>query len=446
MTKPGGNFDDNNRYSLFALSNSDGKTPVSLWADPSTHLLQVSGSGGGGGTQYQELATTTPATGTLLLGRYQSSLPTLTNGQMNEPMLDSSSRLIVNVSNLATDGNGYADVNIQTNSAGLATSSNQTNGTQQTKITNGTNIADVVAGDTGFNSQVIANGAKTITFTTSASGAQTILANTNVEGYSWIEIVYTSVGSGLALTGQFSTASGGAYVSSSTFSSATSAPTALGVAVSTIYSGPIRGNYFQLVVSALTSGTFTGTVTLRAISPGTQGIVASQSGTWNIGGSSSSAMADGFANPTNNSVTAMNDVYNGTTWDRIRSMGGISAGSTTGLLATGIAGGLMPIGTKLNTYEALITTNATTTVTASTAYISSIVITVVTGQTGGNITITDGQGTPQTLVNGLSTVTATLSPTTMDFSTPIQMATGIKVITTSSVTAATIAVWINYYQ
>lgn len=53
----------------------------------------VDGSGNqitsfGGGTQYAENATTSPATGTLMLGRYKSSAPTLTDGQMYEPMLN----------------------------------------------------------------------------------------------------------------------------------------------------------------------------------------------------------------------------------------------------------------------------------------------------------------------------------------------------------------------
>jgi hypothetical protein len=125
---------------LAGLSSADGKTPVPIAVDPSTGGLLTSGSGAssvsindgvttsrkasvatlansnplaveivdgsgnqitsfGGGTQYTELATTTPATGTLSLGRYQTTLPSLTNGQMNEPMLDSSSRLLVTLAN-----------------------------------------------------------------------------------------------------------------------------------------------------------------------------------------------------------------------------------------------------------------------------------------------------------------------------------------------------------
>lgn len=60
----------------------------------------VDGSGNqitsfGGGTQYAELTTTTPGTGTLALGRYKSSAPTLTDGQMYGLELDSSGNLKV---------------------------------------------------------------------------------------------------------------------------------------------------------------------------------------------------------------------------------------------------------------------------------------------------------------------------------------------------------------
>lgn len=52
-------FDVNNRNTLIAVSNADGESTVTLWADPSTHALVTSGSGGGGGadTQYTDGAT-----------------------------------------------------------------------------------------------------------------------------------------------------------------------------------------------------------------------------------------------------------------------------------------------------------------------------------------------------------------------------------------------------
>jgi hypothetical protein len=43
-------YDPNLRPTLIAVSNADGETPVTLWADPVTHVLATSGSGGGGGS------------------------------------------------------------------------------------------------------------------------------------------------------------------------------------------------------------------------------------------------------------------------------------------------------------------------------------------------------------------------------------------------------------
>lgn len=168
-----------------------------------------------------------------------------------------------------------------------ATSLATNSGVQAVGVNDGTNTANVVAGDTGFNGVSVASGTKTITFTTSASGAQTLLANTSIEGYSWMEVVYTSVGVGLALAGQFSTATGGTYVNSSTFQTINTAGTALaalGVTSNTIYGSTIHGNFFQIAVSALTSGTFAGTVTLRAVPPPSYTMAVSlNTGTNNIG-------------------------------------------------------------------------------------------------------------------------------------------------------------------
>ena len=80
---------------LVAASTADGVTPVVLEADPTTHQLQVSSSGGGGGTQYAEGATTSPATGNVALGRYSSSTPSLSSNQLESLQLDSSGNLKV---------------------------------------------------------------------------------------------------------------------------------------------------------------------------------------------------------------------------------------------------------------------------------------------------------------------------------------------------------------
>lgn len=206
---------------------------------------------------------------------------------------------IVGTGTFAAQVTGSVTANIGTTN-GLALDATQTNGTQQTKITNGTNLADVVSNDTSYNGQVVNNGTKTIPFTTSSSGAQTLIANTDCRGYAWMQIAYTSVGSGLALTAQVSSTSGGTYMTAgnvfTTNTSISGAPATLGTVVSTIYEGPVMGNFLQLVLSALTSGTFTGTLTLSALPhayhtvgatvAGT--VAATQSGTWAMSGPTTS--------------------------------------------------------------------------------------------------------------------------------------------------------------
>lgn len=234
-----------------AVGASDGTNMQPLNVDGSGNLKVT---GGGGGTQYANGSAQATPTGTVALGWDTANVRALST--------DSSGKL--NILGTVT-----ANAGTNLNTSALALDATLTGGTQQTKVTDGTNIANVIAGDTGYNAQAIASSTKSYTFTTSASGAQTILANTAVAGYSWIEVVYSSVGSGLALTGQFATASGGTYINSSTFSiGASGNAAALGVATGTLYTGPIRGSFFQIAVSALTSGTFAGTVTLRSISPG----------------------------------------------------------------------------------------------------------------------------------------------------------------------------------
>lgn len=87
---------DGNRVPfILAASTADGITPVVLEADPSTHALVVSSTGGTAGTQYAELSTTSPGTGNLSLGRFKSSAPTLTDGQLYALQLDVNGNLKV---------------------------------------------------------------------------------------------------------------------------------------------------------------------------------------------------------------------------------------------------------------------------------------------------------------------------------------------------------------
>lgn len=102
-------------------------------------------------------------------------------------------------------------------------------------------------------------------------------------------------------------------------------------------------------------------------------------------------------------------------------------------------------GLTFNPFSQHITANGTNTPTAATAYISSMAISNEVGGTTSTITIQDKQGTPLKLVNGVATTALTTAPTVVNFQTPVKMVGGIDIITAGAV-AATVDVWINYYQ
>lgn len=123
----------------------------------------------------------------------------------------------------------------------------------------------------------------------------------------------------------------------------------------------------------------------------------------------------------------------------------IVTNQTNGSQQVKVTGGLMPAGTALNTFSVHLTTNTTTTPTSSTAYISAIAISNEVAGTTSSITIQDKQGTPLKLVNGLATTALTTAPTIITFNTPVKMVSGIDIITAGAA-AATVDVWVNYYQ
>ena len=164
-------------------------------------------------------------------------------------------------------------------------------GTALTELTDGTNTANVVAGDSGYNGQAVNNATKVLTFSTSATGAQVMLANTDIRGYGWIEVVLTSAGGGLTWAGQFSPNSGGTYINPVTWQSSgtsSSTPSTLPTNTGVISGSPVQGAYFQLNVTAMTSGTTSGYVILHTLPRGYQSIggVMNQGGTWTVGSNS----------------------------------------------------------------------------------------------------------------------------------------------------------------
>lgn len=98
-----------------------------------------------------------------------------------------------------------------------------------------------------------------------------------------------------------------------------------------------------------------------------------------------------------------------------------------------------------NSFAAHLTTNTTTHVTAATAYISSIVITTDAAGTTSTITIQDVSATPKKLVNAAVTTAISTTPTVLALAEPVLMTSGIDVIT-AGVAAATVDIWVTYYQ
>lgn len=139
-------------------------------------------------------------------------------------------------------------------------------GVQAVGVNDGTNTASVVANDSGYNGQVMNHSTKTLgPVSTTGTGAQILFANTDVRGYASMRVVWSAVGSGLVSTAQFANTSGGTYANSTQFSqgaSSTVIPTTTGSTAAVRYIGPIIDNFFQLNVTALTSGTATVVVTL----------------------------------------------------------------------------------------------------------------------------------------------------------------------------------------
>jgi hypothetical protein len=97
----------------------------------------------------------------------------------------------------------------------------------------------------------------------------------------------------------------------------------------------------RVITTAYTSGTITGTV---RVVPGAGGSTAiagvplvAQSGTWTVGVTgypTAAASADALANPTVTQVGSAGLVFNGTTWDRMRTASA-DAQAVTGIMAAG---------------------------------------------------------------------------------------------------------------
>lgn len=297
-------FGPNRAPLLVGLSSSNGATPIPVAVNPATGAVLTSGGGGGGGglvqiqdsagnnlnstsgaldvfisggsssgVQYAELATTTPATGTLALGRYQTSLPTLTNGQMNEPMLDTSSRLLVNVATGTITAN--AGTNLNTSALALESGGNLativsdlTNASQKSQLVDasGNVVSSVVPGTANSSGNAVLTGATSnmVSFTTTTVQA---VASTDVGNYRWVSVQINTQGGSSAITFQGSNDNTNwmSVPLSSTSQLAAQSMVISTSAAAAIYAGPLQTRYFRLNVTGIVSGTTAGVIQFSSL-------------------------------------------------------------------------------------------------------------------------------------------------------------------------------------
>jgi hypothetical protein len=467
-------------------------------------------------------------------GIYNTTSPTLTNGQQAALQLDSSGNLLINGSG-STQPISVASLPLPT---GAATSANQTNGSQLTQITDAnsvvaTNMTPGTPNSSG-NAQLIAPTSQTQAFSVAAVQAGTTY---DVGNYSSVKLQILTQYTGTTPTITFQTSNDGTTWVSQVLEQSTGTDT-LPVASTTgtgMFYGALTGRYFRLNFTGVySSGNATGTIVFSTlpVSQMSMGVAslavggAATAGTITTSASSisstSASTLGGFAlvsvhgtyagvsfgitlsddggttfypvsiydaqaqqwlapgstitpgtnasrhywvavAPVSNIIKVLASAYTsgtaniridvGFTADAPSNMSQImdAAGNNRGanvnasnqLLVSDA--NLAPVGTALNTYSIHLTSNTTTTPTASTAYISSIAISNEVGGTTSSITIQDKQGTPLKLVNGIATTALTTAPTIITFPTPVKMVSGIDIITAGAV-AATVDVWVNFYQ
>jgi len=93
-----------------------------------------------------------------------------------------------------------------------------------------------------------------------------------------------------------------------------------------------------------------------------------------------------------------------------------------------------------------ITSKTTTTITASTAYVSTLVISCSAAGSSWTLSVQDGEATAKILVPSFTlTVPTNGQPIVLNFQEPIVMTTGIQVVTAGT-TAGTVDVFATYWQ
>lgn len=311
--------DVNLNSTLIAVSSADGETPISVWADPVTHALLTTGGGGGGGggTQYNNGDAVVTPIGSVALG-YDGA----------------------NVRAMRVDalGDGF------------------------TKITDGTNEVNVLKSDgtaAGYNAVMTAPTGMTVTVNLSSG----VLTSQwfDLLNYPWISLEI--IANGQPATIAFQTSGDAAQTNVRSMPLLDSQivngqPVTSSTSAVTTFDGPRKGRYFRLS-SNLTGGntaqvaiTFYTAVassvvissngnvgsnnTIGATAPTSAFLIGMINGAGNLqGAQAGSAIGDGTA--ANAILSTTQVVYNGTTFDRIRSGPQLGSVLVSAPTATGAA-------------------------------------------------------------------------------------------------------------
>lgn len=487
--------DQNRVPAVFGVSSADGVTTEPLEVNPSTGRLLVDATIGAiTGTldvNVKQVNGTTASTGngTTDAGTQRVTISSDSTGQVK---LATGANVIGSISNTAFTAN------VGTTN-GLALDATLTGGTQQSKLTDGTNLANILKSDgsaAGQNSLMIGGAYQSQSFSVTSVTTSTAY---DVGGYASVSVQINTQYTGSTPTIAFQCSNDNStwfscvLKTALTFNAPATSTTTTG-----LFKGQLSGRYFRLnFTGAYSSGTAAGVIVFSTLPATYDDIGVSQAGTWTVGSSTATGSAvpanafylgvndfsssnlvgvRGMANATNsigigilasglmaqfddvsptaiteNSFGNMRMSTNRNLYSTIRDAAGnerganVTASNALVVDNSAVSPSLAPAATALNTYSVHLTTNTTTTPTAATAYISSISISSEVAGTTSTVTVQDKQGTPLKLVNGFSTTTLTTTPTVVNFQTPVKMVSGIDIVTAGAV-AATIDIWVNYYQ
>ena len=176
------------------------------------HWLEVIAAASGGGTQYAEGATTSPGTGNIALGRYNTTSPTLTDGKLSASQLDvnGNQKVVGNVASAATDSGNPVKVGGKDNAAAPTLTDGQRGDAQldsaaNVKVTLATRIAgedltnDVQKVEQRFSYAHIAAGQATTTVKSGAGFLHSITLNGAATATNVTTIYDSTTGSGTVI-------------------------------------------------------------------------------------------------------------------------------------------------------------------------------------------------------------------------------------------------------